>query len=42
MNKKKQMGLEGRKIIEKQFDRRIILNAYLEQIKKIGEKQNEK
>ena len=39
---KKQMGLEGRKIIEKQFDRRIILNAYLEQIKKIGEKQNEK
>ena len=32
---KKQMGLEGRKKVEREFDRRIVVNAYIEEIKKM-------
>lgn len=31
--KKKQMGLAGRKKVEKEFDREIVVNAYLQEIK---------
>ncbi|OQC00510.1 MAG: N,N'-diacetylbacillosaminyl-diphospho-undecaprenol alpha-1,3-N-acetylgalactosaminyltransferase [Firmicutes bacterium ADurb.Bin099] len=34
-NKKKQMGIAGRKKMEKEFDRSIVINAYCEEIKKI-------
>lgn len=30
---RRQMGLEGRKKVEKEFDRNIVINAYLEEIK---------
>ena len=33
-NKRKQMGLEGRKKVEKQFDRQIVVDKYLEEISK--------
>ena len=32
---KKQMGIEGRKKVEKEFDRQIVVNKYLEQVEKI-------
>ena len=32
---KRQMGLKGRKKVEKEFDRNIVINAYMEEIKKI-------
>lgn len=32
---KKQIGLEGRKKVENEFDRQIVVNAYLEEIKKV-------
>lgn len=42
-NQKKEMGLKGRKKMEKEFDRNIIVNAYLQQINKIiGGKENGK
>ena len=31
---KKQMGLEGRRIVEKNFDRQIVINKYLEELEK--------
>ena len=31
-DKKKQMGLNGRKKMEKEFDRNIVINAYIEEI----------
>lgn len=34
---KKQMGLAGRKKVEKEFDRQIVIDAYMEEIKKIAE-----
>ena len=33
-NKKKQMGLAGRKKMEQEYDRKIVISAYLEQISK--------
>ena len=35
LNDKDKMGLEGRKKIEQEFDRRIVVNKYLEELKKI-------
>jgi len=35
LSEKIKMGLAGRKIVEKKFDRRIVVNAYLEEIEKI-------
>ena len=35
LNEKEKMGLEGRKKIEQEFDRRIVVNKYLEELKKI-------
>ena len=37
---KKKMGLAGRKKVEKEFDRQIVVDAYLDGIKRIGDKQN--
>ena len=37
LNEKDKMGLEGRKKIEQEFDRRIVVNKYLEELKKICE-----
>ena len=34
-NEKKQMGLNGRKKVEKEFDRNIVVNAYLKEIEEI-------
>ena len=31
-DKKKKMGLAGRKKVEKEFDRQIVVNAYMEEI----------
>ena len=35
LSEKTKMGLAGRKIVEDKFDRRIVVNAYLEEIEKI-------
>lgn len=35
-DKKQSMGLEGRKKMEKEFDRQIVINAYIEEINKIN------
>ena len=35
---KQQMGLSGRKIVEDRFDRKIVINAYLDEIGKIVNK----
>ena len=32
---KKRMGIAGRKKMEKEFDRNIVVNAYIDEIKKI-------
>ncbi len=36
---KKQMGIEGRKKIESQFDRKIVIQKYLDEIKACGEEK---
>lgn len=41
-DERKQMGLEGRKLIEQQFDRRIVINAYMKELKKIKSKEKRK
>ncbi len=38
-DKRKQMGLKGRQKVEKEFSREVVIKAYLEIIKKIGELQ---
>lgn len=38
-NERKKMGLEGRKKIEKEFDRKIVVDAYMSEIKKIEKGQ---
>lgn len=40
-DEKSKMGAAGRKKVEKEFDRQIVVNAYLEEIKKIEEERNE-
>lgn len=35
---KVKMGIEGRKIVEEQFDRQIVVNTYIEEINKIDKK----
>lgn len=37
---REKMGLEGRKKMEKEFDRNIIVNAYLKEISEIAEEKN--
>lgn len=37
-DEKKQMGINGRAKVEKEFDRNIVVSAYLEQIKKVEKK----
>jgi len=39
-NQKKEMGLAGRTKMENEFDRNIVINAYLEEIKLTVEKEN--
>lgn len=39
---KKELGLMGRKTVERQFDRKIVTNAYLEEIKKNSKYKNRK
>ena len=39
--KKKLMGLAGRKKVEQEFDRNIVVDAYLEEINKINNKKLE-
>jgi glycosyltransferase involved in cell wall biosynthesis len=39
-NQKKEMGLAGRRKIEKEFDRNIVIQSYLQEINSIMEKEN--
>jgi galacturonosyltransferase len=41
-DKKKAMGLAGRHKMEKEYDRRIVINSYLEEINKINEMSENK
>ncbi len=38
---RKQLGINGRKKVEKEFDRNIVINKYLEEIKRIADKRHE-
>ena len=38
---RQQMGLEGRKVVEESFDRRIVINAYLTEIGRVAPVQKE-
>ena len=37
---KKNMGLEGRKKVDREFDRSFVVNAYINEIEKIESEQN--
>ena len=38
---RKQLGINGRKKVEKEFDRNIVINKYLEEIKRITDNRHE-